>query len=675
MVLGAAENRFQVFVQTGDHKGAGTNANIWVKFYDANTNQSEDIKLDNIIKDDFEKGHGDSFPVSLSAIPETFGTVTKMELWRDNFGIDSSWYVNVITVEDSRDKKSYPFPIYRWIQADARYVFGVYDCTLPQLEENVKQRQAELLAKKTVYEYTVIKPGFPVTSKQLPAAEDFTTSYQFDLVAAKLKFFNDTGLVKLIQGPKKRWDSFDDMRSIYKSNIPMPTGAQPLLWNKDIWFGVQRVQGCNPVLIQLCKEMPKTFKADFARLEQLLGCTVELAMQTNKLFIIDLKILENLPCKSDSTVCAPIALFHLDQAGNLMPLAIQLFQKTDDSHPVFYKDDEPNTWAMAKMWYNNADASYHQSCTHLAFTHLIMEGVSVCTQRNLSPSHPMYKLMAPHFLYIMAINNLAVAQLLNPGGWVDTSSSIGIAGLFDLVARRYGSWNLEKDAIPMNDCKDRKVDDPTVLPYYPYRDDATAVFKAIEKYVTTIVNHVYDDDTKLTTDQELQAWAKELVVSREKGGCGIMGVPGEGQFTKKTQVITTISAIISTCSMGHAAANFNQYEEYGFPPNYPFRLIGAPPNSSKKTYSEREILEHFPDLASTLDTTVITRLLSSKGTKSLGDFEHQYLYDPVCVEAAAIFRDDLKTIGTKIKKRNQNPGTQFEYPWLDPEMIPNAISI
>ena len=38
------------------------------------------------------------------------------------------------------------------------------------------------------------------------------------------------------------------------------------------------------------------------------------------------------------------------------------------------------------------------------YTHLIMEGVCVAFHRNLSQSHPLFKLLAPHFLYLIAIN-------------------------------------------------------------------------------------------------------------------------------------------------------------------------------------------------------------------------------------------------------------------------------
>ena len=38
----------------------------------------------------------------------------------------------------------------------------------------------------------------------------------------------------------------------------------------------------------------------------------------------------------------------------------------------------------------------------------------------------------------------------------------------------------------------------------------------------------------------------------------------------------TLATLVLILTNGHAAANFNQYDEYGYPPNFPFRLDGAP---------------------------------------------------------------------------------------------------
>ncbi len=37
------------------------------------------------------------------------------------------------------------------------------------------------------------------------------------------------------------------------------------------------------------------------------------------------------------------------------------------------------------------------------------------------------------------------------------------------------------------------------------------------------------------------------------------------------------TCIMFTCTAQHSAVNFAQYEEYGFPPNYPALLQGEPP--------------------------------------------------------------------------------------------------
>ena len=57
------------------------------------------------------------------------------------------------------------------------------------------------------------------------------------------------------------------------------------------------------------------------------------------------------------------------------------------------------------------------------------------------------------------------------------------------------------------------------------------------------------------------------------------GVPNNGKFETAEQLIDALTSVIYTCSVGHAAVNFQQYDEYGAPFSYPYMLKGTPPKT------------------------------------------------------------------------------------------------
>ncbi|KAH8040796.1 hypothetical protein HPB51_012966 [Rhipicephalus microplus] len=307
------------------------------------------------------------------------------------------------------------------------------------------------------------------------------------------------------------------------------------------------------------------------------GMNLVEAMQRNRIFMTDIAIVEGVPLMTKETLWGSMALFFLNKRNDLMPIAIQLRQQKGVDNPVFLPSDPPFTWIAAKMYYNNSDASYHQSCSHLGFTHLLMEGVTVCTHRNLSPSHPLFKLMAPHFLFLIAINSRGISKLVSPGGWVDKTLAVGVKGMFEIIRRGLEVWRLDQHGNPEKDIESRGVRSrltalrlPTYFffnPSYPFPHVAPL----------GVVNYYYDTPEKLKNDYELQQWRDELVKERHLTGVGLKASDEHGQFTDVEQVIDTVTAIIQQCSVGHAAANFQQYEEYAFPPNYPAFLYNGPP--------------------------------------------------------------------------------------------------
>lgn len=658
---------YRVSVVTGDRHGAGTDANVWMRLHDVDGRKSDIITLNHTFKNDHERGETCSFSVRPI---HNFGTVAKIELWRDSFGFGHAWFVERIEVQEQFSGELYVFPFHRWLPADLHFFVTLYDCVLAHDDPHQEQRRRELQRKRKIYRYKAWIPEGPTQSYRLPEDEQFSHEYKWDIVSMKARMMVET---KLIRIKVSHWQSMDDLRRVYKYSLGEPRCLDH--WNEDRWFGLQRVQGVNPFLITLCKAIPEKFGVEDYMVKPFLeGMSLEEAMQKNRIFMTDIPIVEGIPLTTKETLWGSMALFFLNKRNDLMPIAIQLRQQKALDNPVFLPSDPPFTWITAKMYYNNSDASYHQSCSHLGFTHLLMEGVTVCTHRNLSPSHPLFKLMAPHFLFLIAINSRGIAKLVSPGGWVDKTLSVGVIGMFEIIRRGLDVWKLDVHGIPEKDIESRGVLSPDVLPWYPYRDDAIRIYAAIRTYVAKVVNYYYDSAEKLENDYELQMWRDELVKERHLTGVGLKGVPGaeHGKFTTVDEVIDTVSAIISQCSVGHAAANFQQYEEYAFPPNYPAFLYNAPP-TDKRALTEADIVATLPSQQATLDSMIITKLLSSKGTNSLGDFEVQYMYEPFTIKAADEFREELKLISEDIKKRNSC--RDLPYPYLDPEIVPNSISI
>jgi arachidonate 5-lipoxygenase len=281
------------------------------------------------------------------------------------------------------------------------------------------------------------------------------------------------------------------------------------------------------------------------------------------------------------------------------------------------------------MWFNNADASYHQAATHLGYTHLVGEAIAVVARRTLSPSHPISRLLAPHFLYLIAINYKALEKLVSKDGWVDQCMSIGRIGMFNIISRTRGNWRLDVEGTLPADLANRGVDDPEALPKYYFRDDALPLFEAIQKYVTEVVNGHYDNPSDLAEDEEIQDFAATLSRSSSEGGAGILGVHGGGKFSTKEELIGALTAIIYTCSVAHAAANFAQYDEYAFPPNYPSILNDTLPPKDKTPRTEQDIVNCLPDKHMTLSIMLVTKILSDRGTNALGDFEVEYQFDGI----------------------------------------------
>ncbi|XP_033735705.1 arachidonate 5-lipoxygenase-like [Pecten maximus] len=534
-------------------------------------------------------------------------------------------------------------------------------------------------------EYQLVEyvPGLPSCARTLPKKEKFSCcewiriSYLLTVLLSGYvidRFFTPT------------WHKLADLLNVYGRIFPKPSTAD--IWRDDAFFGRQRLVGVNPFVIERCTEIPKKMTDNIdkrrASLEKVLlqksddeDYTLDTAIRDNRLFIVNYSILDGM--KDKYGVCAPIALFLVDSNDELMPVAIQL-QQEGGNNPMFLPEDR--SWLMAKLWFNHADSSFQESFSHLGVTHLLMESVAVVTHRNLTQTHPIFQVLAPHFHYLLAINTVARERLISKNGLVDQTLSIGRDGMMEIIRRRLAQWNMDTDGILPTDLENRGVTGDGILPKYYYRDDALLVYEAINNYVRTYVGLYYDDAgingrLRVSDDQQMQAWVLAIISEREKegGGCGIQGLPLDDNglnISTNDQLIQILTCIIYMCSVSHAVTNFPQYEQYGFQPAYPVGMRGAPPQDPHAELTGGDIIRAIPSKLTCLLEMVIMKFLSTRNTSLLGHF------DKDCVafrgdEAVQQFQKDLQRVVERIDERNRT--RRYPYLWASPEKIPNAISI
>ena len=116
---------------------------------------------------------------------------------------------------------------------------------------------------------------------------------------------------------------------------------------------------------------------------------------------------------------APLALFAVPPGGqSLVPVAIQCAPQPGPDNPIFLPRDG-DSWLIAKTIVQIADANFHEVVSHLGRTHLFIEPFIIATHNQLSPTHPLFVLLTPHFEGTLAINDAASRKLIVSRSLVD----------------------------------------------------------------------------------------------------------------------------------------------------------------------------------------------------------------------------------------------------------------
>ncbi|MDX2241932.1 MAG: lipoxygenase family protein [Leptolyngbyaceae cyanobacterium bins.302] len=457
--------------------------------------------------------------------------------------------------------------------------------------------------------------------------------------------------------------------------IPLPAIAQN--FQEDEVFAYMRVAGFNPLVIERVSSPGDRFPVTNEQYQAVMGSedALSAAGQEGRLYLADYAILDGaingtFP-HEQKYVYAPLALFAVPRGSEpnrmLRPIAIQAGQTPGAANPIITPSSGKYAWLFAKTIVQIADATLHEPVHHLARTHLFVGSFILPTYHQLLPTHPLSLLLRPHFAGTLAINDAAQRVLIAPGGGVDRLLSPTIDHSRVLAVKGLQSYRFDEAMLPLQ-FKQRGVDDPNLLPVYPYRDDALLIWNAIHDWVSDYLKVYYPSDAAVQSDATLQAWA---AAAQAYDGGRVVGFGQAGGIQTRDYLVDAITLIIFTASAQHAAVNFPQKDLMGYAPVLP--LAGYMPASTLRgEVSEQDYLNLLPPLDQAQRQLNLLFLLGSMYYNTLGDYPQNHFTDSRITPFLQAFQAKLKQVEETIQQRNHD---RPPYEYLLPSRIPQSINI
>ncbi len=492
-------------------------------------------------------------------------------------------------------------------------------------------------------ESEVEKVGFPTTLPKLIAflegvVENFARTVTEETLGDIVQIIVQEGTVS---GPAS---SLDDYNQLFQF-IQLPAVSQN--FQEDTVFATMRVAGPNPVMIERLKALDARLPVTEEQYQSVMGAedTLEAALADGRLYLADYSVFGgavngSFPAAQKFNY-APLALFAVPPGGqSLVPVAIQCAPQPGADNPIFTPQDGYD-WLIAKTIVQIADGNFHEAVSHLGRTHLFVEPFVIATHNQLPSTHPLSILLTPHFEGTLALNNAAQSQLIAPLGGVDKlmSGSIDQSRVFAVKGAQSYLLNVNTSTLPQT-LAQRGVDDTSLLPDYPYRDDALLLWGAINQWVGQYVNHYYTSDAEVQGDAALQNWVAELVAH---DGGRLNNVGEANQLSTREQLIELVTLVCFTASAQHAAVNYPQNSIMSYAPAMP--LAGyTPAPATQGGSTEADFLKLLPPLDIAELQLEVGYILGSVYFTRLGDYGNDYFTDPAIQNYLAQFQQELLNI-------------------------------
>eukprot|EP01116_Phalansterium_solitarium_P010465 TRINITY_DN2526_c0_g1_i5.p1 TRINITY_DN2526_c0_g1~~TRINITY_DN2526_c0_g1_i5.p1 ORF type:complete len:1551 (-),score=496.26 TRINITY_DN2526_c0_g1_i5:713-5365(-) len=538
---------------------------------------------------------------------------------------------------------------------------------------------------------------FPLHIKDLPAHEEFVFKKKKHIYG-KISRYHATAYADGLRTSKpfREFTEPDDYVHLFPNQLatefPVPSVVRR--WKQDVEFARQFLAGANPTTIRHvtdARPLPAALNLsspviDRINREVLRGNgTFESLRRAGRLFFVDYEILEGIISYEDRVFFPAIAVFYLDDTRTLMPLLIQL-TRTARASEVFMPSDEPLVWLFAKMHVAHADGLISESIEHLLNVHLMLEPLIVAFHRQLSTSHPVYRLVDPHMHQTLAINDFGRSTMIAEGGLWDKLFGPGMNGGFELMQAAYRVYNHSARSFPV-ELQLRgfgPVDQPgsasDPLPGYHYRDDGFKLWNAIRDYVSEVLSSpdIYGG-TPQQSAWKIAADAQLAALWRELSDPARVFVPGLPSLGSLEDLVDFVSTFIFTATVHHGAVSQGQYDYCAFAPNRPL-LMTKPMPHRREDVTEAYIMSALPNEAQAKETLLTMHLLSFPPTATGEGMEQTvercllHLDDEVFYkEPYRKLKQRLDIIETQIEERNRQ--LEVPYTYMLPHNIPGSTDL
>lgn len=433
----------------------------------------------------------------------------------------------------------------------------------------------------------------------------------------------------------------------------------------------QLLQGANPMTIRTIKtidEVPVSMRNLEAK-----GKSVKQLLDGKRLFLLDYQALTACSLYEDMFFYAPLMVVHREDTpggSRLAILGIQLTRNAGENQVYTPASSIPNRYLLAKRHVACADIQYQEWIFHLGLAHLVMEPFAIAAHNALPATHPIGRLLLPHFRETIGINFLARRSLVSyVTPFTDRVFSTGSFGALRMVLDSWKAYDFFKSSFP-EDMKARGFDEAKTdgLENYLYREDGFKIWNVLTRYVRGVVEATYKDDAAVANDPVICEWVAESTAADK---ADIPGFPEA--IGSRDLLVRTLTTIIFQQTAYHSAVNYSQMDYQSYMPNRASALFKPMPDGAGdisadylKSAMPNPFVTHFQAMFSyvlTLPATIPLSRLDAIGS----------LYPAV----QAAFRKELEGISREISARNQRVASKGEatYPFLDPANIASSVEI